>query len=513
MDELEGLEERILEKQEGVAQEYIAGLKMQLFNLCKDYALWDELRLAVEKKDVEWIKNNVTEWLFSPYSYSLDLVIIADRDGNIVDYSGMIKGFEGNLRKNPFTAKGFQKNIDAQFFSTEKGPMLVAVYPILKSDGSGPPGGIVVFGKIAGMGLMGEIGRYTGNGWVIYDSRKIIGATNISMLGKVSQNSRSKKAVREVFAHGNTVTGRLNEAESFVIVPVRDINGNVVMALQAVVSRSFMVEITAKIKHSLIFFFFGSFVVAVILAFFIAELATRRLNRILQEAKAIASGDYSSVQFAMTGGKDELSELELALKSILNTIMEQLRFLKSANLTLEEMRQKAEEASYTDQLTNLYNYRFLMEHGPHFLESAKRQNLSLSVLMLDLDGFKGYNDAKGHLAGNHLLRQIAGLLRSRCRQTDLVVRYGGDEFVVLLPGTDREGACRVGEKLRRDINFEQLTEKDDENRITVTFSMGVAVFPEDGQTLEELLHAADEALYAAKRQGKNRICGHNSAPE
>lgn len=157
-----------------------------------------------------------------------------------------------------------------------------------------------------------------------------------------------------------------------------------------------------------------------------------------------------------------------------------------------------------DPLTGLYNRRTLASDLERELSRARRYRLPVGLIMLDVDFFKQYNDNNGHPAGDEVLRQVASLLTAHTRQADLVCRYGGEEFVVLLPQTDLKGAAAAAEKLRAGVEEHPFPYGESQPGGRLTVSLGVAAYPEHGDTGEELLRAADLALYRAKKSGRNR---------
>lgn len=163
---------------------------------------------------------------------------------------------------------------------------------------------------------------------------------------------------------------------------------------------------------------------------------------------------------------------------------------------------KLEVESITDGLTSVYNYRFLIRSIRVEIKRAKRFNYIFSFLMLDVDNLKEYNDRHGHLSGSRALRDIAKIITQNCREIDLVAKYGGDEFALLLPHTGTDGAKNLGGRILRAIRRFKF---DGKTPGLLTCSIGIAVFPEDARKTEELIEKADNALYQAKSSGKNSI--------
>ena len=172
-------------------------------------------------------------------------------------------------------------------------------------------------------------------------------------------------------------------------------------------------------------------------------------------------------------------------------------------MALENLRLalNVEKLAVTDDLTQVYNYRFLKSALRREIKRAGRYHQDLSLIMIDVDNLKSYNDRHGHLRGSFLLREMAGLFSAHVRSWDLVAKYGGDEFTVILPQTEITGAHTVAERLRMAVEehtFPLAT------RGQITVSIGLAAFPADGQTTSALIETADRALYIAKQRGRNQ---------
>jgi diguanylate cyclase (GGDEF)-like protein len=166
--------------------------------------------------------------------------------------------------------------------------------------------------------------------------------------------------------------------------------------------------------------------------------------------------------------------------------------------------QRVEALSVTDDLTHLYNSRYLNQVLRREAKRASRSGRPLSLLFVDLDGFKGVNDTHGHLAGSAALVEAADVIRRSARETDVVARFGGDEFALILPDTGSEGAAAVGDRVRERID-EHTFLSGDGLAIHLTVSIGVATLPDVAASAEELVKAADMAMYRVKESGKNNV--------
>lgn len=166
--------------------------------------------------------------------------------------------------------------------------------------------------------------------------------------------------------------------------------------------------------------------------------------------------------------------------------------------------EKVEELALTDGLTGLFVRRHFLKRLKEEIERSKRHKLTLALIMLDIDNFKKCNDNYGHLVGDVVLKEIAVIIKGNTREVDLAGRYGGEEFCIALPETDKEGSMQVAERIRSAVENKKISAYGESAQVTI--SVGLAVYPKDEREMMELIQAADEALYAAKRDGKNKIC-------
>jgi diguanylate cyclase (GGDEF)-like protein len=171
---------------------------------------------------------------------------------------------------------------------------------------------------------------------------------------------------------------------------------------------------------------------------------------------------------------------------------------------ISELHQQLREQAIHDVLTGLYNRRYLDETLDREIARARRKNYPVSLLMLDVDHFKQINDTFGHQAGDQYLQVIGRLLKNKIRREDIASRFGGDEFLVVMPDANIESALNRAEGFRQEMS--EVVIDIEGQKISTTLSVGVAIFPDNGGTVEQTLLAVDQALYLAKTQGRNRVC-------
>ncbi|MDZ7401341.1 MAG: PleD family two-component system response regulator [candidate division KSB1 bacterium] len=232
---------------------------------------------------------------------------------------------------------------------------------------------------------------------------------------------------------------------------------------------------------------------------FIPIIMVTALNEVDDKVRGIEAGadDFISKPFNKL-------ELLARVKSLLR-----IKYLHDElELKIKELeiaQSKLIQLAITDGLTGLYNYRYFKEQLTQEITRAKRHNSHVSISMIDIDYFKNYNDTHGHPAGDQVLKTIADLLRNNIRKIDIAARYGGEEFALILVETDKQAAGVVANKIKNLIEHQKFHYEETQPNGKLTISMGVATFPEDAMTPEELVKIADQRLYLAKKAGRNRV--------
>jgi diguanylate cyclase (GGDEF)-like protein len=184
--------------------------------------------------------------------------------------------------------------------------------------------------------------------------------------------------------------------------------------------------------------------------------------------------------------------------------------INSPTVIEHDKLERTERSAMTDPLTTMFNRRYFEGALEVELRRSKRYSLAVSLLLLDLDFFKSVNDIYGHVFGDLVLHRAGSVVRRAVRESDVACRFGGDEFAVVLPETDRLGAYAVAERIRRRIESSFANTPLEDRLVAMTASGGLAVYSEDGTTAKMLIERADQALYQAKSRGKNSIVIHHA---
>ncbi len=180
--------------------------------------------------------------------------------------------------------------------------------------------------------------------------------------------------------------------------------------------------------------------------------------------------------------------------------------LERKNQELEQLNNVLTQLATYDGLTGLYNHRHFHESLSSEVDRARRAGKVFSLLMLDLDNFKQYNDSHGHSSGDNVLRGVGEILKKRLRKSDLPARFGGEEFIIMLPETNKERARRVAEEIRKRIENHPFPGRETQPTGKVTVSISVVSYPEDGTEPSLLIHSADRIVLSAKEKGRNIVC-------
>jgi diguanylate cyclase (GGDEF)-like protein len=309
----------------------------------------------------------------------------------------------------------------------------------------------------------------------------------------------SKQAVLDVpfDTRGYAVYGKLWNKNLVVEFPLSDIKGfpiGKVLFIKDVsqIYINFYVLMGILSVYSFALSFLSS-----LLLYVFSENLVDRIIKLQKLSNRIKESNFSGIEFLKTDKpKDELDHLR---NNLVDTALTIGRLLSE----LEEKNRELQELAYYDPLTGLPNRRFFFEHASLIFEEVKRYEKPLSLLVMDIDHFKKINDTYGHDVGDLVLKTFAGVLRGIVRQSDICARFGGEEFVVLLPNTNLEGSKVLAERIRTTV-AKNIVEHGS-IVIVFTVSIGASQYRKGMQNIDELIKEADIALYRAKEGGRNRV--------
>ena len=224
---------------------------------------------------------------------------------------------------------------------------------------------------------------------------------------------------------------------------------------------------------------------------------------------SIDIGDYSKLIINLIlDNQRELDKLKNDIPLIKNYLLE-----ASPSIVVKLLLEELKASAFKDGLTSLYNRKFLDEHLNKLIPQAQREKISIGVLMLDMDHFKAVNDEYGHDVGDIVLKELARILSENVRESDIVVRYGGEEFIVLLVGVhDTDSALSVANKIRESVETNEINIYAG-NTLRKTISVGLSMFPEDSNNFDVVMKNADIALYEAKSSGRNKVIRYKEKVE
>lgn len=305
---------------------------------------------------------------------------------------------------------------------------------------------------------------------------------------------------------------RLKQA-TLLMFEVNETASGIFDALQAhaEVDEEYMYEVLSNIDNTRILVdsvtslgAFFAVVFAMVFIFYLDRSVRAPIEGLSRGVKGISSGKWDRVTIE---GSEELTHLAEEFNSMVERVSASYEFLErkveQRTSELNKLNKKLEQLAITDELTGLYNHRFFYEKLEEELLRADRYKHQVSVLMIDVDLFKKFNDTYGHLAGDEVLEKVSRCLEKGVRDTDTVARYGGEEFTVIIPEVDLNGVLALAERLREAVEAEKFEGLGKD--CCVTISIGAAICPEDTKDAVELIRLADEALYSSKEHGRNRV--------
>jgi len=456
-----------------------------------DYSAWDDTCAFVAGTRPDYPASNLVDSLYE--GFDLNLVVILDQAGQVVWgeafclESGERMPFPAALREHllpgsPLLSHHHPTSSVTGSLALGSESWLVASRPIVTGNEEGPIRGTVVMGRLITESYLAELSERLGQTLIVEG------------VGTASPDMRSVDADSTDIATGTTMEEDVIRGR----VAVSDIYADSSLLLRFDAPRLIYGQglrtATAQ-AHTLVA------IIVLLVATLIAILEQsifRPLSRLAQAVRALRTGALNH----LSTDHKQCKELDLVAEEI-NDLVKQLEASKDR---LRDRYQEAKTLADQDPLTGLLNHRALFERLEQALHRARQQAEPLSLVLMDIDDFKHINDSFGHLKGDKILRVAAGIIESCGRKNDVLGRYGGDEFVALLPGTTQEEAVRFARRILASMADESRTRNLGlPEGIPLLLSCGVASYPECGQDVNELVAYADANLYRAKAAGGGMV--------
>lgn len=472
-----------------------------LNKLCGDWAVWDDSYAFMANQSKTFIASNLNEETLE--ADHLNLLVYCGTDGTIVwryavdslnrqpfafDFlaSGRIAPHHPLLAVHPI-ADG-QKGASG-VFNSPFGSLLFATREILQSDGNGPARGYLIMGIFLDASMQQLLREQTRIGFdIVYPPAEIPSQCDIESIEALKHSSLTEM----VLGGGNSLR---------ICGIYRDDAGAPLFGLRFLLPRDITRKGIASMRYASALVVVSGLIILLILSAVLHQVILRPVQRLTEHAIRLEQGEEHRLLLDLERN-DEIGRLAHSLDTMVQTISQRTKDLKEANEQLIWL-------SMLDGLTGIANRRMFDLNIKKEWRRAMRDQTPLSLILLDVDFFKGYNDTYGHLQGDQCLIRVASSLQQQVhRPSDLAARYGGEEFVLVLPNTSAEGAMLLAERVRSAVQALAIEHRASQVSPFVSISLGVVttvppVEREDG-AMHEFLALADKALYQAKQQGRNR---------
>lgn len=424
----------------------------------KDYAFWEEMGIkGVINQDKQWIKDNLDPWVRMNFNYNL-ILLIKDDGEVIVDTLSL------NINANDFILK--EKEIVSGIKLINGLPVMFATSPVFDSSGEKFFNAYLTFGTIIDESLINKWREYLEIDFAIITEYNYISTSESLKKFQFEDNLKSYQYIDNYIC---------------TILPLYDNEGNEI----AKVHIHKYDDIPARINKTIISGIFFGALSTIISAFLINILLItyilKPLEKLTKASKEVSRGNFDiKLDYYKN---DEIGYLTSSFEKMFDKIKYREKIIKHE-------KEMAVEMSYKDPLTNIFNRKYLIEK----IENLIKNEQSFSIVFLDLDNFKIINDVLGHKVGDELLKKISEWFLNNLRKEDIVTRYGGDEFCLILYGLDKTASNEVIQRLYKLFQLQSFYPED----IPIGFSYGIASFPEDSKNLDKLLSIADNKMYQMK---------------
>jgi diguanylate cyclase (GGDEF)-like protein len=420
---------------------------------------WNAMCAAIDRRNVAWLKDNATTWV-TQNSVMKGAQALTPK-GEIVSAAGDFSHV--SLRDGAVVTTARETGKIAVDLETVDGRLyILGAGPVVEENVDNPRvHGFIVFGEPVTAAKLAEFASF-------------IGARQLDLyIGERLVLSSAGSGARAFPASARVGTPFVSGSDTFLLSALRNHSGHSQAVVGLRVDSTAIAATRATLQKTTLA---------------VTRMLSRPLRRLTDAARGIAAGEIQ--QRVVVESRDELGEVATAF----NTMSDRLA----------EAFAELQRLSETDALTGLLNYRAIHQAVERETARGRRYGEGFGLLVLDIDNFKRFNDTYGHPVGDQVLKRMAAALRGHTRETDLIGRQGGDEFLILLPETRPDGAATTAESVLTAVSGQPYITADGQ-RIPVHVSIGLACFPEDGDEINVLIAHADANLYASKRRGGNMI--------
>lgn len=461
----------------------------ELYATVQDTAIWDDLYNKIQDNtlDETWFKENITSWI--PDKFGVDLIIIANRDKKIIEQFGL----DGNydiLKENKI-----QQSFDIDTYSEGAGfsglikyngeIYIIGVCPVFKSNSGGISHGIVIMGRRISTKLIKKIDEEFGDDIFITYDDKIISNDGINK--EVNEN------IITMNKNKNSSVYKFNDSKTVVNLKMNDISGKYIGNISVIQDDSIYLSTQKLIRKNGLMVMIFSVIIIMILGFKFKNVIIIPIKNLQKQIHKIKSDE--TLNYVSVSGPVEIKNLASSFNHMIDRIVAH----KKEN---EELKISAN----MDYLTQAYNHKCYFESISKNISEGHKQ---IAILFCDIDNFKLVNDTYGHGIGDLVLKEIARIIKKEVREKDMVFRYGGEEFVVMMCDFNSEGSFSIAENIRKKIAKSNILQEY-EIFFPITISIGIASYPKDGMEAEDLIRKADSAMYYSKQNGKNQSKIYNN---
>lgn len=448
----------------------------------KDWAQWDDTFKFVSDLNPAYISSNLMVQTLD--TLGLSSIIFFNKDMKSVykltyEEDAQIYGLAiAEMESSGKTLSDKALHGNGYFFLSTRGGklnLLGVITPITHSDGKGEQNGFMVMTAAINDKFINDLNSTTG--------------FHLEQISSLQTPHAGLQSTDYGIKYKITYDNHNYAVQDFVF---DDITGNSFLSLQFVQERAFNSYMHSVLNSSVVILAVLGALTVVLVNTIIDKLVLSELRSKIDKFKKIEQSNDLSVRLKETGSK-EIMELAVAVNKALDKI--------------EKLNREVVDVSNTDSLTKIHNRKYFNEQYPKLFRAAMRNVNSISALLLDIDYFKNYNDSKGHLKGDECLREIAEVLQDAVkRPEDLLARFGGEEFIIILPDTDEKGAIHIAEMIRSNLGRKKIPHPSSLASDHVTVSIGIAaVIPKNESEMKQLIEDADNALYSAKHSGRDCI--------